>query len=122
MLCLRALYFVIEFLADTFCLLKYGLALILLYVGIRLIMEAFVEIPEIISMIIIMACFLGSILASHLQTVYFRVRTRSNSVELPEVDHPNDHREKSQPPSSQIELSSLPCCDLAPSVEKQEYY
>lgn len=89
MLCLRALYFVIEYLADTFCLLKYGLALILLYVGVRLIIEAFVSIPEIVSMVIIIVCFLGSILASHLQAVYFPVRTRSNSVELPEVHHPD---------------------------------
>ena len=86
MLCLRALYFVIEYLADMFCLLKYGLALILLYVGTRLMLEAVVVIPGIVSMVVIIACFFGSIAASHLQTNYFPMRTsRSSSLELPEV-------------------------------------
>jgi tellurite resistance protein TerC len=85
MLCLRALYFVIEYLSDMFTLLKYGLALILCYVGTRLILESFVIIPEIVSMLVIISCFLGSIAASQVHNSYNTVRTRSSSVELEEL-------------------------------------
>ena len=82
MLCLRALYFVIEYLSDMFSLLNYGLALILCYVGIRLILESFVAIPGFVSLLIIITCFFGSIAASYVRSAYFPVRTRSNSLEL----------------------------------------
>ena len=64
MLSLRALYFVLEYLNDCFSLLKYGLAAILWYVGVKLIFSPWIKISESASMLIILGAFVASILAS----------------------------------------------------------
>jgi len=67
MLCLRSLYFVFTKLLKYFHYLKYGVAVILVLIGIKLMITPWVQVPEEASMLII-CCFFGmSILVSALR-------------------------------------------------------
>lgn len=61
---LRALYFVLAKMVDIFVYLKYGVALILLFVGIKMLVSEVYSIPTIISLIIILFLLTVSILLS----------------------------------------------------------
>lgn len=61
---LRALYFALAGLVDLFVYLKYGVAIILFYVGIKMLISEFYKIPTEISLIIIVTLLGGSILLS----------------------------------------------------------
>ena len=61
---LRALYFVLAEMVDVFVYLKYGVAIILLFVGIKMLASEYYVIPTIISLIIILTLLTGSILLS----------------------------------------------------------
>lgn len=61
---LRALYFALAGLVDLFVYLKYGVAIILFYVGIKMLLSEFYKIPTEISLIIIITFLTGSILLS----------------------------------------------------------
>jgi tellurite resistance protein TerC len=61
---LRALFFVLAEMVDMFVYLKYGVALILLFVGIKMLASEYYPIPTVISLIIILTLLTGSILLS----------------------------------------------------------
>jgi tellurite resistance protein TerC len=61
---LRALYFVLAKMVDKFIYLKYGVALILLFVGIKMLASEYYPIPTVLSLIIILILLTGSILLS----------------------------------------------------------
>ena len=61
---LRALYFALAGLVDLFVYLKYGVAIILFYVGIKMLVSEFYKIPTEFSLIIISVFLGGSILLS----------------------------------------------------------
>jgi tellurite resistance protein TerC len=61
---LRALYFVLAKMVDKFIYLKYGVAVILLFVGIKMLISEYYAIPTITSLIIIITLLTGSILLS----------------------------------------------------------
>ena len=61
---LRALYFVLAEMVDIFVYLKYGVALILFFVGIKMLISDFYYIPTIISLIVILSLLTVSILFS----------------------------------------------------------
>jgi tellurite resistance protein TerC len=61
---LRALYFSLSGIVNMFYYLKYGVAIILLFVGIKMILTEFVVIPTHISLAIIIICLAGSIILS----------------------------------------------------------
>lgn len=61
---LRALYFALAGLVDLFVYLKYGVAIILFYVGIKMLISEFYKIPTEISLIIILTILGGSIILS----------------------------------------------------------
>ena len=61
---LRALYFALAGLVDLFIYLKYGVAIILFYVGIKMLISEVYKIPTEISLIFIMTFLGGSILLS----------------------------------------------------------
>jgi tellurite resistance protein TerC len=61
---LRALYFVLAGMVDLFIYLKYGVAIILFFVGIKMLASEYYTIPTIISLIIILTLLTGSILLS----------------------------------------------------------
>ena len=61
---LRALYFALAALVDIFVYLKYGVAIILFYVGVKMMISDWYHIPTEISLIIILALLIGSVLLS----------------------------------------------------------
>jgi len=61
---LRALYFALAGLVDLFIYLKYGVAIILFYVGIKMLLSEFYKIPTEISLIVILVVLGGSIIIS----------------------------------------------------------
>ena len=61
---LRALYFALAGLVDLFIYLKYGVAIILFYVGIKMLISEFYKIPTEISLLVILLFLGGSIILS----------------------------------------------------------
>lgn len=61
---LRALYFSLAGIVDLFVYLKYGVAIILFYVGIKMMISDIYHIPTIISLGIIIALLAGSVILS----------------------------------------------------------
>jgi len=64
---LRALYFALSGVVDLFIYLKYGVALILFYVGIKMVIADLYAIPTIISLCIIIFTLAFSVILSLLQ-------------------------------------------------------
>lgn len=61
---LRSLYFLLAAVVDRFHLLKYGLAVILTFVGFKMLTEHFLEIDIVLSLSIILTVLAASIIAS----------------------------------------------------------
>ena len=61
---LRAMYFLLAGVIDKFHLLKVGLAFVLLFVGVKMVIVEWVKIPILISLIVIATILGGSIVAS----------------------------------------------------------
>lgn len=61
---LRALYFALSGLVDLFVYLKYGVSIILFYVGIKMLISEFYKIPTEISLVVILIFLGGSIVLS----------------------------------------------------------
>lgn len=69
---LRALYFALAGLIDLFVYLKYGVAIILFYVGIKMLLSDFYKIPTEISLLLILIFLGGSILLSLIKKRKFK--------------------------------------------------
>ncbi|WP_010249321.1 TerC family protein [Myroides injenensis] len=63
---LRSLYFLLANFMDKFSKLKYGLAIILSFIGIKMIISPFVHIDSMVSLIVIASVLLLSVIASFL--------------------------------------------------------
>lgn len=63
---LRALYFLVENMADRFYLLKYGITIMLIFIGSKMILSYWFEIPILISLSVIVAILTTSITLSAL--------------------------------------------------------
>jgi len=61
---LRALYFALEGIVHIFVYLKYGVALVLFYVGIKMALSDFYEIPILISLGVIVVSLISAIITS----------------------------------------------------------
>ncbi len=61
---LRSLYFVLAALMDTFSYLRYALAGILFFIGLKMLAHNFLHLPEWFSLVVIAALLLGGILFS----------------------------------------------------------
>ena len=61
---LRALYFSLAGIVDLFVYLKYGVAIILFYVGVKMMISDFYHIPTPVSLGVIIALLAGSIILS----------------------------------------------------------
>jgi tellurite resistance protein TerC len=68
---LRALYFALAGLVDLFVYLKFGVAIILFYVGIKMLISEYYKIPTEISLFIILFFLGGSVLLSLLKRKKF---------------------------------------------------
>jgi len=71
MLGLRAMFFVIDVLVKLFSLLKYGVALVLVFVGVKLIIGRFYHIPTAYMCLVLIGCLGGSMFASVIKENYF---------------------------------------------------
>ena len=73
---LRALYFALAAIAKYFAYLKYGLGIILSFVGVKMLLEVLwdINIPTPISLLIIFGVLVLSMLASYVATLYSRKR------------------------------------------------
>jgi len=61
---LRALYFVLADMADRFHLLSYGLALVLMFIGVKMLLINFFKIPVFLALGVVVALIAASIAAS----------------------------------------------------------
>lgn len=61
---LRSLYFALAGIVDLFTYLKYGVAIVLFYVGTKMLVADFYEIPTVISLCVIVTCLGGSVILS----------------------------------------------------------
>jgi tellurite resistance protein TerC len=67
MLGLRATFFIIDVLVQLFSLLKYGVAIVLVFIGIKLIIGKFYHVPASIVCVILVSAIAGSMVASVIQ-------------------------------------------------------
>lgn len=65
---LRSMYFLLAAVIDRFIYLKYGLALVLSYIGAKMLLVAFIDIPPALSLIVVLGLLLGSVVASLIAT------------------------------------------------------
>ncbi len=61
---LRALYFALAGVVELFTYLKYGVAIILFYVGVKMLLNEIIKIPTVVSLSIIIFFLAGSIVLS----------------------------------------------------------
>ena len=76
MLGMRAVFFIIDILVDMFSLLKYGVAIILVFIGVKLIVGQYYHIPASIVCVILVGAIAGSSFATQNVWACF---VRSNS-------------------------------------------
>lgn len=67
MLGLRATFFIIDVLVQLFSLLKYGVSIVLVFIGVKLIVGKFYHIPASIVCVVLVGAIAGSMLASVIQ-------------------------------------------------------
>jgi len=67
MLGMRAMFFIIDVLVQLFALLKYGVGFILVFIGVKLIIQRWYHIPASLVCLVLVASIAGSILASVIQ-------------------------------------------------------
>jgi len=72
MLGLRAMFFVIDVLAQMFTLLKYGVAAVLCFIGVKLIVSRMYHIPPAVVCVVLVSAIGGSMVASLLQDRWTR--------------------------------------------------
>ncbi|MEW5967108.1 MAG: TerC family protein [Pseudomonadota bacterium] len=65
---LRALYFLLADVADRFHLLKYGLAMVLTFIGTKMLIAPWVHLPVVVSLVVITVLIGGSVVASLIAT------------------------------------------------------
>merc|ERR550537_1957837 len=66
LLTLRATFFIVEVLVQMFSFMKYGIGAILVYIGIKLVIDRWYLVPHIVDLFVLLLTFGGSILASAL--------------------------------------------------------
>ena len=76
---LRAMYFLLADMADRFTLLKYGLALVLVFVGAKMLLIDLVKIPVLVSLGVV-AAIIGASVVLSLRRNARRVVTRCGHV------------------------------------------
>ena len=69
---LRALYFVLADMAGRFHLLSYGLAVILMFIGVKMLLIAFYKIPVFLALGVVIERWLFFAEAEHVVVVYYR--------------------------------------------------
>lgn len=65
---LRSMYFLLAAVIDRFVYLETGLALVLTYIGAKMLLMKFVHIPPLVSLAVVLTILTGSVVLSLLQT------------------------------------------------------
>mmetsp|Transcript_50695 Transcript_50695/g.122037 ORF Transcript_50695/g.122037 Transcript_50695/m.122037 type:complete len:440 (-) Transcript_50695:242-1561(-) len=81
MLGLRAMFFIIDVLVRLFSLLKYGVGMVLIFIGIKLMAERIYRVPPAIVCIVLMSTVGTSMLASFIQDELRRRRESTAAAE-----------------------------------------
>jgi len=68
MLGLRAMFFIVDALVHMFTLLKYGVAAVLMFIGVKLIIGTYFHIPASVVCFVLVGSIASSMLASYIQT------------------------------------------------------
>ncbi|MOA59394.1 Inner membrane protein alx [compost metagenome] len=58
------MFFLLADVADRFHLLRYGLAIVLSFIGVKLLMLEFLHIPVVVSLAVVFVVIIGSVIAS----------------------------------------------------------
>mmetsp|Transcript_33297 Transcript_33297/g.91813 ORF Transcript_33297/g.91813 Transcript_33297/m.91813 type:complete len:383 (+) Transcript_33297:138-1286(+) len=103
---LRATFFLIKDAVGYFELLKYGLCVILVFVGVELLLAPWVTLPSSALCIVITSIFIVSIIVSATRKTYEQDHTQDEH--LPLVPERRSDVETSAPPGSSIPKSQLP--------------
>jgi len=61
---LRAMYFLLADLGNRFELLKYGLAAILVFIGVKMLIVHWIHIPVLVSLLVVAVCLTTAVIAS----------------------------------------------------------
>jgi len=93
MLSLRSLYFVMESLVETFRMLKYGIAAILILLGLKLVFAGYIAISSPVCFALIMTICIGSMAASYWLPHF---RENCDHVDPAEVRGGVAHREEQE--------------------------
>jgi len=93
LLTLRATFFMVDVLVQMFSLLKYGVAAILIYIGIKLTIDRFVLVPHLVDCLVLVTVFGLSMIA---YTVY----DHREQGEACEIGGAADLLSKASPPTS----------------------
>lgn len=64
LLTLRATFFVMEVIVQMFSLMNYGIGAILVYIGMKLLIDRWYLVPHLVDLVVLLGTFLGCILAS----------------------------------------------------------
>jgi len=78
MLGLRALFFMVDELVHLFVMLKYGVALILIFIGVKLIIKDWVHIPTFLMLGMLIGTLVLSIIASLLYNYFFEKNSQAD--------------------------------------------
>ena len=78
---LRSLYFALAGIVDIFAYLKYGVAIVLFYVGTKMLLSDLFEIPIVISLGVIMVCLGGAVILSLIKRKKDAVSSSSHTNE-----------------------------------------
>jgi len=98
MLGLRATFFIIDVLVKLFSLLKYGVAAVLVFIGIKLIISKMVHIPPGLVCVILFTTLASSMVASVIKAKYF---------DTEEEEEENDEGKKILEDSEQFKVAKV---------------
>jgi len=82
MLGLRATFFIIDVLVQLFSLLKYGVAIVLVFIGLKLIVGRFYHVPPSVVCAVLVSAIAGSMVASVVQD---KLKKKYEGMMSPEV-------------------------------------
>lgn len=82
LLTLRATFFIVEVLVQMFSLMKYGIGAILVYIGLKLMIDQWYQVHHVVDLCVLISTFGGSILASVIYDNFFAEEEESNAEQL----------------------------------------
>jgi tellurite resistance protein TerC len=74
---LRSLFFLLRGAASKFDYLQQGIAIVLLFIGVKMLIAYWVHLPVWVSLLVIVVCIVGSILYS----IYYKRKGVSEEIE-----------------------------------------